>query len=382
VVRAAPAIETPNEGVGTPDVALDAQGDAVVVWTRFLSGSVRTGSTYAVEATSRRGAAGDWQTPVRIGTQANAGGTPFLGVPRPHVALDAHGNAFAIWQAPHPSGSIVVQSAVKPHDSDAWQAPATLSGLSEDGELPQLAVDGAGDAVAVWQGSFGTGVLTRAAARAAGSNSWSAPATISASGDNFQPEVAVDSHGNAIAIWARSNSRGYLIEAARRPAATGVWQLPAAVSTPDDNNGAPSVGLDPRGNALAVWVRPHDHGNVIQAATREITPPAPPAPSLTGVRLSPRRFKQSHHATLVFALSRPASVTIDITRLPTERPCPAAGSVGRLVLKQRAAGPNRLVLGARAGRLRLRPGRYAVRVVASNEGGTSAPVRAGFRIVR
>jgi hypothetical protein len=299
------------------------------------------------------------------------------------VALDAHGNAFAIWQAPDPSGSIIVQSAVKPHDSDVWEAPVTLSGLGEDGQLPQLAVDRAGDAVAVWQGSLAAGVMTRAAARSATASSWSAPTTLSAPGDNLQPEVAIDPHGDAIAIWTRSNNRGYAIQAARRAAATGIWQLPSTLSAPgDDNNGAPSVGIDSRGNALAVWVRPHDRGNVIQAAARDTTPGPPPAPTTTNVRVSPRRLRRGQRTTLLFTLSRPASVTIEITRLPARSRCPAAGSVGRLLRKQLAAGPNQLVLAARAGRLRLRPGRYAVRVVASNDDGVSAPVTAGFRIVR
>jgi hypothetical protein len=85
---------------------------------------------------------------------------------------------------------------------------------------------------------------------------------------------------------------------------------------------------------------------------------------------------------VIFTLSRPASVRIEVNGLPAPSGCPAAGSVGRLVRKQLAAGPNRLALGARAGRLRLHPGRYAVRVVASNDDGVSAPVTAGFRIVR
>ena len=100
----------------------------------------------------------------------------------------------------------------------AWLAPQDLSAAGQDAYDPQVAVDGQGNAIAVWSRFDGTNFIVQAAVRAAG-GSFGAPQDLSAAGqDAHVPEAAVDGQGNAIAVWSRSNGTNYIVQAAVRAA--------------------------------------------------------------------------------------------------------------------------------------------------------------------
>ena len=58
----------------------------------------------------------------------------------PQAAFDAQGDAFAVWLSIRGS-KFIVQAAVRPAASGAWQAPVDLSAAGQDAERPQVAVD-------------------------------------------------------------------------------------------------------------------------------------------------------------------------------------------------------------------------------------------------
>ncbi len=138
-----------------------------------------------------------------------------------------------------------------------------------------------------------------------------------------------------------------------------------------------------------------------------------PAPAVTRLTLSHRRFRVGPKptpvsaarlrpapvgTTFIYRLSTGAAVKLTINRLrpgrrvggrcvkPTrangQRPaCKRRVRVGRLRRVGRQ-GRNRTRFSGRIGRKALRPGRYEVTVVATAGGRSSAPRRAGFRVVR
>ncbi len=67
-----------------PQVALDPQGNAVVVWSRF------SGTHEIIQSTVRPAASGVWQAPVDISVDGEDAASP-------QVALDPQGNAIAVW---------------------------------------------------------------------------------------------------------------------------------------------------------------------------------------------------------------------------------------------------------------------------------------------
>jgi hypothetical protein len=197
---------------------------------------------------------------------------------RPQVGLDSQGDAVAVWYRSNGTNNIV-QSAVRPASSGTWQAPVDLSEPGQNALFPQIAVDPQGTAIAVWQRFDGANFIVQAAVRPASTGVWQAPVDLSVAGQSASsPQVAVDPQGNAVAAWSRFNGTNSIIQAAARPAATGVWQAPSDVSVAGKDAVSPQVAIDSRGNAVAAWTRFNGTNNIIQSAVR---------PASSGVWQSP-----------------------------------------------------------------------------------------------
>ena len=70
----------------------------------------------------------------------------------------------------------------------------------------------------------------------------------------FNPEIAGDAYGNAIAVWEQSDGKRVNIRANRFVAGTG-WGSATRIETGKSNAGEPLVAMDAEGNAIAVWYR-------------------------------------------------------------------------------------------------------------------------------
>jgi PKD domain len=240
-----------GESASEPQVAFDSHGNALAVWRRS------DGSNYIVQGAIRP-AGGSWQAPADL---SEAG----QDAEEPHVAFDSQGDAFAVWQRSNGSNKIVQASSLPAGGS--WQTPVDVSEAGEDALDPQLAIDSQGNALAVWRRFNGSNNIVQGAIRPAG-GSWQAPADLSEAGESaFQPQVAFDSQGDALAVWVRSNGSVYIVQSAIRPAG-GSWQAPADLSEAGQNAEAPQIAIDAQGHALAVWERSNGSVNIIQAAIR------------------------------------------------------------------------------------------------------------------
>ncbi len=240
-----------GEDAEEPQLAVDPQGRAIVVWGRF------DGANLIVQS-SERPPGGAWSEPVDL----SAAGQNGL---EPEVAVDPQGNATAVWWRSDGSHSRV-QAAERPAGG-AWSEPVDLSAAGQDAEIPQVAVDPQGKATAVWQRTDGSNRIAQAAQRLAG-GAWSAPDDLSAEGQNaFNPQVAVDPQGNATAVWGRSNGSHFIAQAAERPPG-GAWSGPVDLSAPGQDAEEPQVAVDPLGNAIVVWWRSDGSHFRVQAAER------------------------------------------------------------------------------------------------------------------
>jgi hypothetical protein len=124
--------EDPLKEPYEPRVAIDEQGDAVVVWSSGYGESSGVMSAFKPSGDA-------WQVPVELSPPGTTGGYP-------QVAFDGHGDAIAVW-----GDSVTVQSALKPAGGN-WQASANLAGEGSGNtyDSPQVAFDGLGDALVVW----------------------------------------------------------------------------------------------------------------------------------------------------------------------------------------------------------------------------------------
>jgi hypothetical protein len=120
-------------------VAIDAIGDAWVVWTRY------DGDNGIIQAAERpAGGGGGW-----TGAQdLSAAGRTAV---EPQVAVDPVGNALVVWRryADLARQQAIVQTARLPAGG-TWGVPQDLSPVDQEAFAPQVAVDPAGNGVATW----------------------------------------------------------------------------------------------------------------------------------------------------------------------------------------------------------------------------------------
>ena len=178
------------------------------------------------------------------------------------AARRARGAAIAI------AAGAVLTGALAPQASAAsgWLLPFDVSSLGQDGFAPQVAIDPSGNAVAVWEGSSATNANVQAAVLASGTTT-STPVPLSASNvDAAGPQVAVDGNGNAIAVWQRQGSED-VVQAAIRPAG-GAFGMPVNLSAADASASPPQLDMNAAGAAIAVWSLLDTGDPVVQAASR------------------------------------------------------------------------------------------------------------------
>jgi len=253
-----------EEGGWNPAVAVGANGDAVAVWSsvRHTANGTRQ---YTMAAT--REAGGTWSGPVTLSlTGDNDIGVSY----QPTVVVDAQGNATAIWSEEVGYAS-AIRTSTRPKGGD-WSEPVELTAREERvGATPQLAVDAQGDVTAIWnwRSPENDGGIIQSATRPAG-GSWSAPVDLSASdGKALLPQLAVDPQGDAVAVW-KSHTAGEHVQAARRTA-DGSWS--PAVDLSSDEGYTPDVAIDPQGTATAVWETNDGVGSLMHASTSTLDGP-------------------------------------------------------------------------------------------------------------
>ena len=245
-------LSAPGQSAEAPQVAVDPAGDVLAVWSRS------NGTNTIVEAASRQ-AGGAWSSSLALSASAQNAHSP-------QVAIDAAGEALAVWTRYDGSNTIVEGSSAQ--IGGAWRGPTQLSAPGQSAEAPQVAVDPAGDALAVWSRSNGTNTIVEAASRQAG-GAWSSSLALSASAQNaYSPQVAIDAAGEALAVWTRYDGSNTIVEGSSAQIG-GAWRGPTQLSAPGQSAEAPQVAVDPAGDALAVWSRSNGTNTIVEAASRQ-----------------------------------------------------------------------------------------------------------------
>jgi hypothetical protein len=259
----------------------------------------------------------------------------------PQVAVDPAGDALAVWSRSNGSNTIV-QSAVRPAGG-AWQAPVDLSAVAQNARDPQLAVDPAGEAIAVWSRYDGSNTIVEVASRPPGA-SWQPAQALSASGQSAEsPQLAVDPAGEATAVWSRSNGSNTIVQSAVRPAG-GAWQAPVDLSAVGASAFTPGAAFDAEGDAVAIWARFDGSASIVQGAGYDAA----------GPRLHSLRIPSAG------TVNQPLAFSV----APFDVWSPLASTTWILGDGSSAAGPN-------PSHAYSRPGNYTVTVTATDAVGNS-----------
>jgi len=243
-------IETDNTGdASSPKIAFDITGNAIAVWFQLVELPFPLmGQRYSIRANRYTAGAG-WGTavPVDIGlSSVDRSGSV-------NIAIGANGDAIAVWQQNDGSNFNIWANHYTP--GSGWGVP----GLIETSNLgnafsPSIVIDNAGNAIAVWIQWDGVNNSAWANRYIAGSG-WNTAQLIEMdnAGWVYNPQIALDPGGDVIAVWAQSDGMRNNIWANRYTAGSG-WSTAQLIES--DNSGdasAPHIAFDPGANAIAVW---------------------------------------------------------------------------------------------------------------------------------
>jgi len=247
---AAALIETDNAGQAySPQVVIDSSGNATAVWHQS------DGTRYHIWTNRYKVSTGTWGVAVKIETD-NSGDAEYA-----EVAVDASGNVVAVWQQSQGSAREIWSNRYTAA-SGTWGIAVQIEGLSNSNS-PKVAIDASGNAVAVWS-RFNSSYFNIWSNRyIASTGTWGTAQLIETDtmGNSVSPQVTIDVSGNVIAVWSKSAanpndiwSDRYTICSNRYKAATNTWGTSERIDS--DNTGSatgPQVAIDASGNAVVVW---------------------------------------------------------------------------------------------------------------------------------
>lgn len=246
------------------DVAMDDNGNAIVVWLQDIAASF-TVYHWAVFKSEYRN--GSWDHPDDIDDYLGTIDYSTYRGGKPKIAMSDNGEAVIVWR--QKNSSYDFQLCKSEYRSSSWNHPANEDDhfnpaatvvLSETGTVE---MDDDGNTVVAWT-QFGSTnhIVYRSEYR---SDSWSHPADLD-DGTSYEqetvqgsPSVAMDNNGNSLICWKQWPSGGSANQVFMSEYRSGSWD-PQSDGTDFISLGAslevksePDAAMDDNGNAIVVW---------------------------------------------------------------------------------------------------------------------------------
>ena len=374
------AVGSTNPVIGVPALVTAADGSTWAAWTQFA------GLGYQVNA-AQRPVVGGW-SPASAVSDLTAVALD------PELVAGADGTLSLVWSSTVNVADERVTALVRTPDG-AWSPVVTLSPAFEQLDSVHAAVGPDGSVTALWDGLRGSARVVETSVRLPG-GPWGAVRTLDASsgGDSA---LGVDALGNGVATWDSSGLTSVIhvlstvldagspgiapptlpgVGYAGRPLAFSVappTDAASGVSTTwlfGDGTTAPGTSVShayAAGGTYTVGVTATDEAG--HGVYRTGTVLVYGKPTVTKVHLQRHRIVRRGPAylkkvRLAFVLAAPGRVVVRLVK--KGKPARA-----KLVLADLSSGRHRVVLRTRIDGVRLKPGLYKLKLVASNPAGTA-----------
>lgn len=246
-----------SAGAGTPQVAIDAGGRALAVWSQLDGAGTTTESIWSSRYTPTSG----WSAPVAL--QSSTGNVSGI-----YLAMERNsGKAMVAWRQ---LGSTAYDLWAKAFDPNAgWGPASTVESAPGMVGTASVGLDSSGRAVLAWSQ---IGPNTRAsiyASRSVSSGVWSTPALVETQEvvgvQDTDPKIAVFPDGSASVVWAHATGSATSLWT-NTMAASGLWgnafEL-VADSGSTQSIGVHNIAADGAGNAMLVWGQMDGNSNAI-----------------------------------------------------------------------------------------------------------------------
>ena len=229
-----------NAGYGTtPALALNANGDACVVWTELGTNAM------TVLASFRASGGTAWSLP----TQVSSGTANAL---LPRVGIDDADNVIVLWSesAGTQDGPYTVHLASYTV-AKGWTAPVSPQAGALADPNYVLAMTDAGAQVA-WADSADSGKTWQVyTARWTAAGAWGARVLLSGTGIiAHNPALGLDASGNAVAVWMVGTTSLYH---ASYTSGTGWTATPVLFTSTTSGLGSPAIAMNAGGTGAMAW---------------------------------------------------------------------------------------------------------------------------------
>lgn len=232
-------LEQDNSGSASyPEIGTDANGNAIAVWNQ------NDGAIAQIVASRYRSGVG-WGDAEFL----TAGSTSSLS---PALAVNSGGIATAVWRYSDGTRYNIVASVF--HPGTGWGQTTVIETGDGEAQSPQVDMNDDGLAIAVWSQFDGTrhNIYANVYSPDGG---WGTAALIETdnNGEAYAPQVAIDTDGEAVAVWHQQDGTRYNILANKYSPSTG-WDDEVLIESDDAGNAYdPRIDMDASGNAFVVW---------------------------------------------------------------------------------------------------------------------------------
>lgn len=235
-------IETDSGNAFRPEVAMNARGDGVAVWTQSDGVYENIWGNYFAAGVG-------WKGPLLVEASSSANGE------NPRVAIDEGGNATALWIQFDGVANSIYANRFTP--ASGWGAARLLETSGYIAMYGEVAADAAGGAMAVWTQWDGVEAVAFANRYAAGSGWGNAVAIATDMGIVYSPQVAMSARGDAVVVWQQFDGAAFSVMANRYTAGSS-WGSATPIENYDLAPGGVQVSSDAAGNVVVVWQQSGD----------------------------------------------------------------------------------------------------------------------------
>lgn len=168
------------------------------------------------------------------------------------LAVDSQGNATAVWNQFGAQGQSNIWSS-RYESATGWSTPVLIDpNDAHSAQSADVAVDSDGNALAVWRRFDGT-CANIFSNRFVVGKGWGTPVLIEPDHcDAREPRVAVSAAGDAIAVWSRATAGSAHLWGNRFVPGSG-WGTVERIDSDAGDARAAQPGIDRDGNAVVVW---------------------------------------------------------------------------------------------------------------------------------
>ena len=239
---------TESIDVDSPQIAINTKGVIFALWEE--SNDVRgLWSNHLTEE--------GWTVPEKV-DHANDGYPLFS-----KIAADASGNAIAVWRQSNPNQFDTIWS--NSYTSEGW-ADAQMIDFGSGGGVsePQIVMDDSGNAIAIWNQKLEPfGNVENIWVNHFDSSGWDEPQIIGTESFSRSPNIAMNSSGNAVAVWQIWDSvkSRYVIVSKNYNRIDG-WGELTEIDLDEGLSYSPEISINEDGAAVAIWHQVGEEQNI------------------------------------------------------------------------------------------------------------------------